>query len=222
MKNLFLIATCLFFTFYAYAQKSMKKSELGSDYLLMDVKAEGSKMFAVKYQGACIAYNKKSKEFYLYGDANGTDIIFLEKVISGTFRFYPDKFISSNYKDGKIFIASQITGKATVVTGVFNWNDEHAIFEKEEVYDLSELQVSRAKSLLKIGKTQEALATYDSVQFSDSYFDAKIVGIELLLASKKTIDDFISKRKFKELIWQKKSLHLKAGSGLLKPKMKQT
>jgi len=176
----------------------MKKTELGTDYLLMDINSNGANMFAVKYKGASVAYNKKSKEFYLYGDANGTDIIFLEKINAGAFRFYPDKFISANFKEGKVYVSSQLTGKATVVTGIFNWKDEHLIFEKEEIYDLSELQVSRAKTLLKNGNTLEALITYDSVQFSDSYFDAKIVGIELLLASKKTIDDLTSKRKFKE------------------------
>lgn len=182
----------------AYAQKAMKKSELGGDYLLMDVNTNGANMFAVKYKGASIAYGKKSKEFYLYGDANGTDIIFLEKINVGSFRFYPDKFISSSFKDGKVFIASQVADKATVITGIFDWKDEHLIFEKEESYDLSELQLTRAKTLVKMGKIQEALNTYDSVQFADAYFDAKVVGIELLIASQKTIEDYVSKRKFKE------------------------
>lgn len=180
------------------AQKAMKKSELSSDFLLMDVKSNGSKLFVVKYDNACIAYNKKNKEFLLYGEANGTDIIFLEKIPNVPLRFYPDKFVSCNFKDGKIYLASQMTGKATIVTGVFNWKDEHMIWEKEETFDLSELQVARAKDLLKNDKVVEALATYDSVQFSESYFDAQTVGIEILLASRKTIEDNSSKRRFKD------------------------
>src|SRR5687767_12574494 len=123
------------------AQKAMKKTELSSDYLLMDVNNNGNKMFATKYQSACIAYSKKSKEFFLYGDANGTDIIFLEKIPNVPLKFYPDKFVSCYYKEDKVYISSQVTGKATVITGIFKWEDEHMIWEKEESYDLSELQV---------------------------------------------------------------------------------
>jgi hypothetical protein len=182
----------------ASAQRGMKKSELSSDFFLADVNNHGEKLFAVKFETACIAYNKKNKEFLLYGDANGTDILFLEKVPNVPLRFYPDKFVACDYKDGKVYLSSQMTGKATIVTGVFKWNEEHLIWEKEETFDLSELQISRAKELIKDGKVLQALATYDSVQYAETYFDAQTVGIELLLASKKNIEDYVSKRKFKE------------------------
>jgi hypothetical protein len=198
MRQLFACVLCLMLVASATAQKSMKKSELSKDYFLMDVNNNGAKMFAVKYQSASIAYSKKSKEFFLYGDANGTDIIFLEKIPNVPLKFNPEKFVSASFKDNKVYISSQVVGKATVYTGVFKWEEEHMIWEKEESFDLSELQISRAKMLLKNGKTMEALATYDSVQFSESYYDAKQVGIELLLGSKKTIDEYVSKRKFKE------------------------
>lgn len=180
------------------AQKAMKKTELSADFFLADVKANGVKIFAVKYESACIAYNKKNKEFLLYGDANGTDIIFLEKILNVPLRFYPDKFVDCYFKDGKVYLSSQMTNKATIVTGVFNWKDEHLIWEKEETFDLSELQVVRAQNLLKSDKVSEALATYDSVQFAETYFDAQLVGIEILLASRKTIEENTSKRRFKD------------------------
>jgi hypothetical protein len=194
------VFVCFFFSMCMAlpAQKTMKKSELSTDYLLMDVNSNGGKMFAVKYQGACIAYGKKTKEFYLYGDANGTDIIYLEKIAKNPLRFNPDHFISCSFKDNKVYLSSQVAGKATVITGVFNWQEEHLVWEKEEIYDLSEMQIARAKDLLKNGSPLAALVTYDSVQFSDTYFDAKQVGIELLLGSKKVIDANASKRKFKE------------------------
>lgn len=185
---------------FAFSQMGMKKSELSSDYFLVDVNANGANMFVVKYKSACIAYHKKTKEFLLYGDANGTDIIFLEKIPNVPLRFYPDKFLSCNFKDGKVYLSSQMNGKATVVTGVFNWKDEHLVWEKEETFDLSEWQVKRANDLLKSGKINEAISTYDSVQYADNYYDAKQVGIELLLGSIKVVDELVGKRKFKEAI----------------------
>lgn len=197
MKRLFLFIYCCGMLSLS-AQREMKKSELSTDYFLVDVESGSAKMFAVKYKSACIAYHKKSKEFLLYGDGDGTMIIFLEKIPNVPLRFYPEKFVSCNYKDGKVYLSSQIPNKATVVTGVFNWQNEHLVWEKEETYDLSEQQVLRAATLLKDGNVLGALATYDSVQYSESYFDAQKVGIELLLASQKTIEDNFGKRKFKE------------------------
>lgn len=176
----------------------MKKSELSSDYLLMDVNSNGAKMFSVKYQSACIAYGKKTKEFVLYGDADGTNIIFLERIPNVPLKFNPAKFVSCYFKDNKVYLSSQMDGKATVITGVFKWQEEHMVWEREESYDLSVLQVERARTLIKNGKVGEGLTTYDSVQFSESYYDAKQVGIELLLASRKTIEENTGKRKFKE------------------------
>ena len=180
------------------AQKGMKKTELSKDFFLADVVTNGAKMFEVKYQSACIAYNKKNKEYLLYGDANGTDIIFLEKIPNVALHFYPEKFVSCTFKEGKVYLASQVTDRATVITGIFNWKDEHLVWEKEESYDLSELQVARAQALVKSNKVPEAMATYDSVQYAEHYYDAQTVGIELLLASKKTIGDYTSKKKYKE------------------------
>src|SRR5689334_17635805 len=160
-----------------WAQRPMKKSELGADYFLADVKILDGKLFVVKYQSACIGYNKKTKEFLLYGDANGTDIIFLEKVPGVPLRFNPDKFVSCNYTGGKVYLASKLPNKATVVTGVFKWDDEHLVWEKEEIFDLSELQVKRAQELVKNFKVNEAIITYDSVEYAESYFDLKKVGI---------------------------------------------
>jgi len=199
MKKLLLFVFCLGFL-SVNAQKEMKKSELSSDFFLADVKCGSSKMFVVKYISACIAYNKKSKEFLLYGDGDGTKIIFLEKIQNVPLRFYPDKFVSCDYKDGKVYLASQMTNKATVITGIFNWKDEHLVWEKEEVFDLSEQQVLRASALVKNGKVNEALVTYDSIQYSESYFDAQKVGIELVIASQKVVEDNFGKRKFKESI----------------------
>ncbi len=182
----------------SYAQKGMKKTELSTDFFLVDINPNGARMFEVKYQSGCIAYNKKTKEFLLYGDANGTDIIYLEKINNVPLRFYPDKFTSCYFKENKVYLSSQMTGKATIVTGIFNWKDEHLIWEKEETFDLSVMQVLRAQALIKNGKVLEALATYDSVQYAESYFDAQKVGIELLLASRKVIEENGSKRKYKE------------------------
>lgn len=183
-----------------FTQLGMKKTELSSDYFLADVNPNGAEMFAVKYKSACIAYNKKTKEFLLYGDANGTDIIFLEKIPKVSLRFYPEKFVACEYKDGKVHLSSQMPGRATVVTGLFDWREEHLIWEKEITFDLSELQVKRADDLVKAGKIAEALSTYDSVQYSEHYFDARTVGIQLLLASVPVLDECTGKRKFKDAI----------------------
>lgn len=199
MKRFFLVIFCLGLL-SANAQKEMKKNELSSDFFLADVESGSSKMFAVKYKSACIAYNKKNKEFLLYGDGDGTNIIFLEKIQNVPLRFYPERFVSCNYKDGKVYLASKIPNKATIVTGVFNWKDEHLVWEKEEIFDLSEQQVLRASALVKNGKVLEALATYDSVEYSESYFEAQKVGVELLMASEKIVDENFGKRKFKESV----------------------
>ncbi len=197
----YILASIFSFSFLlANAQKEMKKTELSSDFFLVDVNSNGEKMFAVKYKGACIAYNKKNREFLLYGDGDGTNIIFLEKIPNVPLRFYPDKFTSCYFKAGKVYLSSQMTDRATVVTGIFNWKDEHLIWEKEETFDLSEVQVLRAQSLVKNNKVLEAIAVYDSVQYAESYFDAQLVGIELLLASKNVMDENITKRKFKESV----------------------
>jgi hypothetical protein len=199
MKRIFLLAFALI-SISVFGQKEMKKTELSSDFFLADVQSGTAKMFNVKYKSACIAYNKKNKEFLLYGDGDGTNIIFLEKIPNVPLRFYPEKFVSCTYKDGKVYLASQMPNKATIVTGIFNWIDEHMVWEKEETFDLSEQQVLRAAALVKNGKVAEGLATYDSVQFYESYYDAQKVGIELVLASQKVADDNFSKRKFKESV----------------------
>src|ERR1700754_1837667 len=99
MKIYLGIISCFFCLGFVYGQKEMKKTELSSDFFLVDVVSTGEKMFVVKYKGACIAYNKKSKEFLLYGDGDGTNIIFLERILNAPLRFYPEKFVSCNYKE---------------------------------------------------------------------------------------------------------------------------
>jgi hypothetical protein len=200
MQKSLLFVFFLISSFQVFGQKDMKKTELSADYFLVDVKSNGSSLFASKYQSACIAYHKKNKEFLLYGDVNGVDIIFLERVPKVPLRFYPDKFVSCEYKEGKIYLSSQVTGKATVVTGIFNWVDEHLVWEKEIEFDLSLAQVSRADLLLKNGKVSEALATYDSVQYAENYFDAQKIGIEILLASSPVIENLMTKNKFKDAV----------------------
>lgn len=200
MQKFLLLVFFLIPSFQVFGQKDMKKTELSADYFLVDVKSNGTSLFASKYQSACIAYHKKNKEFLLYGDVNGTDIIFLERVPKVPLRFYPEKFVSCEYNDGKIYLSSQITGKATVVTGIFNWIDEHLVWEKEIEFDLSLAQVARADILLKNGKVSEALTTYDSVQYAENYFDVQKIGVEILLASKTVIENLVVKRKYKDAV----------------------
>lgn len=192
------ILLLLLFPAIVSSQREMKKSELSGDFVLVDVNPNGAKMFAAKYKGACIAYNKKSKEFLLYGDANGTDIIYLEKILAGSLHFYPDNIISCEFKDGKVYLTSQVPNKATQVTGVFNWLEEHLVWEKELSFDISEIRVVRAGELIKSGLIGEAISTYDSVEYANSYYDAKEVSIKLLLGSIKVIEDFNTRRKFKD------------------------
>lgn len=200
MQKFLFLFFFLISSFQVFGQKDMKKTELSTDYFLVDVNSNGASLFTSKYQSACIAYHKKNKEFLLYGDVNGMDIIFLERVPKVPLRFYPDKFISCEFKDGKIYLSSQITGKATVVTGIFNWIDEHLVWEKETEFDLSLAQVSRADLLLKNGKVSEALTTYDSVQYAENYFDVQKIGIEILLASQSVIENLGVKKKFKDAV----------------------
>lgn len=209
MRLFWVILGC-FTTLVLSAQNSLKKTELSKDYFLADVQSGNAKLFSAKYQGACIVYDKKNKAFYLYGDANGTDIIFLEKIAKVSLNFNPDKFVSCTYTNGKVYLSSQVTGKATVITGVFAWQNESLVWEKEESYDLSEVQVIRGNDLIRQKKIPEAIATFDSVQYAETYFVAQKVGIEILLASVDQVKDNTSRRRFKESVdLQEKVLNFK-------------
>lgn len=194
----FLVISMLYACFCtkATAQSPMLRSELGSNFFLTHVEDGGNRLLS-KYKGISLAYDKKKKELLMYGEIDETHIILLEKVaFSGSFN--PDQFQRAVFSDGKISLCSQVSGKATVLCEIFAWQKESMKFEKEESTDLSQLQTIRADALLKGGKVAEALATYDSVQYADQYYDARKTGVALLLGARPVADELVARRKFKE------------------------
>jgi len=180
----------------AIAQKPLKRTELSQDFFLTKVETGGQQLLT-KYKGVTLAYNKVRKELLMYGEIDDQYIIFLEK-IAFTGRFYPDRFKGCTFADGKVSLCSQVPDRATVICNIFTWEKETMKFEKEESYDLSQIQTERAAGLVKSGKVNEALLTYDSVQYSDSYYDAVKTGVELLQAAAPAASEMAGRRRFKE------------------------
>lgn len=200
MKKSLLIFLLVLFSF-GFSQRVMKRTELNNDYVIIDINADKTKLFSSKYNGACIVYSKSKKEFYLYGTVEKNDIILLNFIKNCTSKFYPEKYISCNYRDGFVYLISQIPNKATQSIGVFKWTEEQIYFIKDSTYDISEMRVNRGNSLIQQNKTLEAIQTFDSVEFADSYYDATKISMLFIISSHKNIDDLVSKRKFKDAVF---------------------
>lgn len=195
--KLFILLFILCFS-NCFSQSPMKKNELSKDYTLIHLEDGGNKLLS-KYNGVSLAFYEKKNELFMYGEIDNQTIIFLEK-IPYTGNLYINQFISANYENGKISVCSRVYNKATINCSIFNWKNESMIYEKDEMSDLSLIQTNRAQELVKQGKINEALITYDSVMYSYQYYDSVKVGIELLIGGGKIAEELALKRKFKESV----------------------
>lgn len=199
LRKIIVLVSCLLFPFMLSAQAAVNRHELPDHIFITSIETNGVKLFT-KYKGAAIAYNKKNKKLLLYGEINDNDIIIIHEV-QHDMPFNPEGFRSCTYSnDGKVTLCSMLDKRTEIVCGTFNWADESLIFEKYESTDESIGIMNRASLLLKQQKVEEALHTYDSLRFPESYINTEEIGSKLLKAMRPIANEQAKKKKFKEAI----------------------
>src|SRR5262249_2463033 len=158
-------------------------SELPDDYMIKSIPFNGQKVSS-QYTGFSIAINKTGGEMIMYGELAGDKIIYIEQ-ISHKSAFYPASFTRITYANGQMRLCSTEPGKENEICIVFTFDNETLTYKTEEKTDPSQAQTARANALLASGKVLEALAVYDSVQYSKAYYDDEKTGVALLLAAEK-------------------------------------
>ncbi len=195
-KFLSTLSLSLLFAALSFSQNAIKTHELDEVYWLQRVESNGVKL-SNKYEGISLAYHKKDKNWLLYGNISSDKIILLNR-FSASFLFNPERFVSLEYKDGKIYCCSTVDKKAEIRCGVFSWLNEQIKFLEETSYDPNPEKLKTANELLKAGKVKEAINAYNSINYLESYADKEKIGIEILLEAHKQGKNLESLRKFKE------------------------
>lgn len=154
-------------------------------------------MQSVKYSGFCIAWHKTQNSMILYGVTGPNQIIFLEK-FEPKFRFNGNSFSKLEFSGGVVNLCSMVANKAEEVCGQFSWDGKRLQFVKETSFDPNILILNRAKLLKEQGKIKEAIGSYDSISYAESYFNPEQVGVELLQSALLQSKSFTEKNKFKD------------------------
>lgn len=152
-----------------------------STYLYMKVDSFPQKLLPKNTKNLYIGAAKEGDEQYLYGLSNEGNLKKLAK-LPKDFLFNPYKKTESYYKDGKIFICSEQSYKATIICGIFNFDlsKNMLIFEAQTATDWSVESISKAQKAVEQGKIIEAVNFYEQVAYPHNYMQVETETIHLL------------------------------------------
>jgi hypothetical protein len=183
-----------------YSQNSLNRSSLPSEFKLWDIRTDKEPMPSVKYKaGFCLAQSLKSGEILLYGITGPDQIILLQRLPYNG-KFNPQLFVRCIYEKGQVYLCSTVKNKAEEICATFEWRDQRSlIFKGDQSTDPNIPMLKRAENYLKEGKIKDAIVTYDSVSYAESYYNSFTTGLELIKKSEEQIQLLKQQNKTKEI-----------------------
>jgi tetratricopeptide (TPR) repeat protein len=123
----------------------------------------------------------EGEEQYLYGLSNEGNLRKLAKLPTN-FTFNPYKKTESYYKNGKIFICSEQSYKATIICGIFDFDlDKNMLtLEDQTARDFSVEAIAKAQKAVERGNIIQAVNFYEQVAYPHNYMQVETETIYLL------------------------------------------
>lgn len=152
-----------------------------STYLYMKVDSFPQHLLPKNTKTLYIGASKEGDEPYLYGLSHDGNLKKVAKLPTN-FSFNPHKKTKSYYQDGKIFICSEESYKATVICGIFNFDFSKNMLtlEDQTATDFSIESISKAQKAVEEGKIIQAVNFYEQVMYPQNYMQVETETIHLL------------------------------------------
>lgn len=152
-----------------------------STYLYMKVDSFPQHLLPKNTKNLYIGAATEGEEQYLYGLSNDGNLRKLAKLPTD-FTFNPSKKIESYYKNGKIFICSEQSYKATIICGIFNFDAGKSMLtlEDQTARDYSVEAIAKAQKAVENGNIIEAVNFYEQVMYPHNYMQVETETINLL------------------------------------------
>ncbi|AFM04159.1 hypothetical protein Fleli_1760 [Bernardetia litoralis DSM 6794] len=152
-----------------------------SNYLYMKVDSFPQSLLPKNTKLLYIGAATEGEEQYLFGLSNKGNLRKLAK-LPADFMFNPSKKTESYYKDGKIFICSEQSYKATIICGIFGFDlsKNMLTLEDETASDFSVESIAKAQKAVEQGKIIEAVNFYEQVTYPHNYMQVETETIHLL------------------------------------------
>jgi tetratricopeptide (TPR) repeat protein len=152
-----------------------------STYLYMKVDSFPQNLLPKNTKNLYIGAASEGEEQYLYGLSNEGNLRKLAKLPTN-FTFNPYKKTESYYKNGKIFICSEQSYKATIICGIFDFDlDKNMLtLEDQTARDFSVEAIAKAQKAVERGNIIQAVNFYEQVAYPHNYMQVETETIYLL------------------------------------------
>lgn len=168
-----------------------------STYLYMKVDSFPQNLLPKNTKNLYIGAASEGEEQYLYGLSNEGNLRKLAKLPSD-FAFNPYKKTESYYRDGKIFICSEQSYKATVICGIFNFDlvKNMLTLEDQTARDFSVEAIANAQKAIQKGNIIEAVNFYEQVMYPHNYMQVETETIHLLKKTYSVLQKLEKEKKY--------------------------
>ncbi|WP_375558622.1 tetratricopeptide repeat protein [Bernardetia sp. OM2101] len=168
-----------------------------STYLYMKVDSFPQNLLPQNTKNLYIGAATEDEEQYLYGlNSDGK----LEKIakLPTDFKFNPHKKTESYYRDGRIFICSEQSYKATIICGIFNFDlvANSLTLEDQTASDLSVESISKAQKAVEQGNIIEAVGFYEQVAYPHNYMQVETETIQLFKKTYSVLERLEKEKKY--------------------------
>ena len=176
------------------------KEDLPKDlntYLYMKVDSFPTHLLPKNIKTLYIGAATEGEQQYVYGLSIDGNLKKLVKLPSD-FSFNPSKKTESYYKNGKIFICSEQSYKATIICGIFDFDLDKNKFtlENQTARDLSVEAISKAQKAVEKGNIVEAVNFYEQVMYPHNYMQVETETIHLLKKTHSVLERLEKEKKY--------------------------
>lgn len=168
-----------------------------STYLYMKVDSFPQTLLPKNTKNLYIGAASEGEEQYLYGLSNDGNLRKLAK-LPKDFLFNPYKKTESYYQNGKIFICSEQSYKATIICGIFAFdlNQNMLTLEDQTATDFSVESISKAQKAVEKGNIIEAVGFYEQVMYPHNYMQVETETIHLLKKTYSVLQKLEKEKKY--------------------------
>lgn len=168
-----------------------------STYLYMKIDSFPPHLLPTNTKTLYIGAATENEEQYLYGLSNDGNLKKLAKLPTD-FSFNPHKKTESYYQNGKIFICSEASYKATVICGIFSFDlaKNRLTLEDQTATDFSVESISKAQKAVEQGNIIEAVNFYEQVMYPHNYMQVETETIHLLKKTHSVLQRLEKEKKY--------------------------
>lgn len=168
-----------------------------SNYLYMKVDSVPESVLPKNTKKLYIGAETEREEQYLYGLSNSGNLRKLAK-LPKEFAFNPYKKTQAYYSNGKLFVCSEESYKATIICGIFSFDTEKniLILENQTARDLSVEAIAKAQKEVEKGNIIEAINFYEQVTYPHTYMQVETETIHLLKKSYSVLEKLEREQKY--------------------------